>query len=96
MDTQELLTAPASTLTRKQRRDRAALKRQLAAAMQVPEGYMLGRVRVPDPLPGIEQTVYDPPEPLIRRAVEQGKLPGAGAHVTMVRMLDQQPAVGRP
>jgi len=45
MNAQELLTAPASTLTRKQRRDRAALKRQIADQMRFLPGYAVGRVR---------------------------------------------------
>lgn len=50
MDAQELLTAPASTLTRKQRKERAALKRHLEKTIKVRPGYMLGRTRVVEPL----------------------------------------------
>lgn len=45
MDAQELLTAPASTLTRRQRKDRAALKRQMARNLNLPPGYALGEAR---------------------------------------------------
>lgn len=89
MNAQELLTAPASTLTRKQRKDRAALKRQLAATMQLPAGYMVGRVRTPDRLPGAEVVIDDTPAP-IRRAFELGQLDPRGGSV-MVRMLDGEP-----
>ena len=75
MNAQELLTAPASTLTRKQRRDRAALKRQMAAMMQLPAGYALGRVRTPIEDWGAEVTINDEPV-------------GRSGHV-IIRMPDQ-------
>lgn len=91
MTSEELLTAPASTLTRKQRRDRAALKRQMSAML--PAGYMVGRVRTADRLPGAEVVIDDGP---VARAIELGKLNPRSGHV-MVRMLDQPPyAVGKP
>jgi hypothetical protein len=80
MDAQELLTAPASTLTRKQRKERAALKRQLATKIGVPAGYEVGAVRcrsMPVPV-GVEQIVVDHPES-IKQAIDLGKLdPRAG------------------
>lgn len=96
MTSEELLTAPASSLTRKQRRERAALKRQLAATMGLPPGYEVGAVRCRSSLlPGVEQVVVDEAQP-VQRAIELGKLDPRGGHV-MVRMLDQAPyAVGKP
>jgi hypothetical protein len=41
MNTEQLLTAPASTLTRKQRRDRAALKREVVEMAR--KGRIIGR-----------------------------------------------------
>lgn len=87
MDAQELLTAPASTLTRKQRKDRAALKRQLTETLQVPPGYALGRVRVPDPLPLRPGVYAHDSSGAVASAMELGKLDPRGGHV-MVRMLD--------
>jgi hypothetical protein len=90
MNAQELLTAPAWTLTRKQRKDRAALKRQLAETMRVPPGYALCRVRVPDPLPpgayphdssGAIGAAWG-------KTIELVDVPPRGGQV-MVRMLDQ-------
>lgn len=68
MDAQELLTTPASALTRKQRKDRAALKRRLEAQMRIPRGYMLGRATLPVQRPGTEVT-FSPPGP-IGQAIE--------------------------
>jgi len=90
MDPQELLTRPASTLTRKQRRDRAALKRQIAAQLQVPVGYALGTVRVVDPLPEL------PPPASPAAQLKTGRLHPRDGTV-MVRMIDVPPyAVGKP
>lgn len=75
MNAQELLTRPASSLTRKQRRDRAALKRQMAKQMQLPAGYMLGRARASE-------------YPSVDDAVELGKIHPRSGHV-MVRILDR-------
>ena len=49
MDNQELLIRPASTLTRKQRKERAALKKSIAREMKLPPGKALGRFRIPYP-----------------------------------------------
>jgi hypothetical protein len=46
MNQQELITAPSSTLTRKQRKQRAEVKRRLARELGVLPGYALGRVKV--------------------------------------------------
>jgi hypothetical protein len=59
MDAHQLLTFPASKLTRKQRLERAALKRVIAeqARQSLPPGYAVGEVRVidrsvePNPVP---------------------------------------------
>lgn len=75
MDPQELLTAPASTLTRKQRRERAALKKRMADQMMIPAGYALGRVRVAEP-------------PLMPAALDLGRLGKIGGPGVYVRMLD--------
>lgn len=83
MDPQELLTAPASTLTRKQRRERAALKRQMSATL--PPGYEVGRVR-----PGVERTFT------FEAAGSDDSPLRRGSHV-IVRLLDAPDyAVGKP
>lgn len=83
MDAQELLTRPASTLTRKQRRERAALKQRMARQMQIPAGYMLGRMRVAQPPPGTPVGFSDG----IRAAAAQGKINPDSGNV-FIRMLD--------
>lgn len=63
MDPTELLSIPHSALTRKQRKERAAIKAEMAKRMKLMPGYAIGRVRVAgqgDLPPGAYITVDHP------------------------------------
>lgn len=82
MDNQELLTRPASTLTRKQRKERAALKKSIAQELKLPPGRALGRFRIPHPpldTSGLTSRMMERAAAQAQ-AVGQGRL-GPGVHV---------------
>ena len=92
MDPQQLLSAPASTLTRKQRKDRAALKRKMAEAMKLPAGYALGQARtaLPERWSGslIVEDIPGPSAQMVGQQIELGKLHPSSGHV-LVRIVDR-------
>jgi hypothetical protein len=88
MNTAELLSIPHSQLTRKQRKERARVKRQVRRDLGLPAGFAVGQVRITDPPPNSAE---------VKQAIEQRRLdPRSGT--VMVRILGYQPpyAVGKP
>ena len=76
MDNQELLIRPASTLTRKQRKERTALKKSIAQELKLPAGKALGRFRIPYPPPDTSAAEAR----ALHAAFFEGRLP-PGTHV---------------